>query len=159
MPPRGGSNTPTNPVDREARVRLIQQRLNKGLKVPYYGLVDPQTGDLTSVGTEAMFEGGVRPEGNIYANCEIIDFGSQSPNFQLKVWDRVGKVMRDRPAPIIISRLDDFQQRLLNDPDFSTAWAALNATRRQQIRDGFRRVLAQMLGSQQFRGESDEVEL
>lgn len=126
--------------------------------MPFYGLVD-QSGDLVSVGTESMFEGGVRPGGNTYANCEIVDFGQQSPNFQLKVWDKAAKVMRDRPTPIIISRLDDFQQRLINDPDFSAAWAAMNAQRKQQLRDGIRRVLGQMLGNYQYRGESDEVEL
>lgn len=126
--------------------------------MPYYGLVDEQ-GDLVSVGTEAMFEGGVRPEGNTYANFEIVDFGAVGPNFALKVWARAGKRLVDRPAPIIISRLDDFQQRLLNDPDFSVVWTALNATRKQQLRDGLRRVLGQMLGPQQFRGESDDVEL
>lgn len=125
----------------------------------YYGLVDPTTGDLISIGTEAMFEGGERPQGNTYAGWDIVDFGPTAPNGALKVWDRIQRIWIDRPIPARFSRLDDFQQRLLNDPDFSTVWNSLNATRKTQLRDGLRRVLGQMLGGQQWRDESEEVEL
>lgn len=125
----------------------------------YFGLIDPQTGDLVSTGTESMFDGGVRPEGSTYANYEIIDFGPQGPNFALKVWERAGKRLVDRPVPIVISRLDDIETRLLNDSEFSVMWASLNATRKAQLRNGWRRVVGQLLGGYQFRDESEKVEL
>lgn len=124
----------------------------------WYGLVAAD-GDLVSIGTEAMFEGGIRPEGSTYANCDIIEFGNQSPNFSQKIWDKNLRALVNRPAPILISRLDDIESWLLADPDFQAMWSGLNATRRQQLRNGWRRVIARLLGANQWRGESDEVEI
>jgi len=123
----------------------------------WYGLVEPITGDLVSVGTEAMF-----PGGNIDAFAGVYDrhdFGEVAPDFTGKLWSPVTRSIVNRPPPLLISRLDDIEAWLAADPDWSTAWSALNAARRNQIRNGLRRVLAVILGDHQWRGEEQTVEL
>jgi hypothetical protein len=123
----------------------------------WYGLVQPGTGDLVSVGTEAMF-----PDENINAFSGVydrVDFGETRPNFAMQMWNPTTRLMVDRPAPLLISRLDDIETWLLADPDWLAVWQSLSQARKTQIRTGFRRVLNRLLGNQQWRGESDGVEL
>ena len=123
----------------------------------WYGLVNPTTGDLVSVGTEAMF-----PDGNLDAFVGVydrVDFGADAPDFAVKLWVAVTRSLIDRPPPVIISRLDDLDAWFLADADWLTAWNAMNAARKTQIRTGLLRVLARFLGNQQWRGESETVEL
>lgn len=126
----------------------------------WYGLVNPETGDLASVGTESMFEGGIVPGlGEQYQGYNVIVFGETAPNWSMLTWDVPTQSVVPRPAPVIISRLDDIEQWLLADPDFILMWNALNQTRKTQLRNGWRRVMARLLGQQQWRGESEDVEL
>lgn len=123
----------------------------------WYGLADRTTGDLVSVGTEAMF-----PDGNIDAFQGVydrIDLGTTAPDFSAKVWNPTTRQLLDRPAPILISRLDDIEAWLQADPDWSAAWNSLSQARKTQIRSGLRRVMAKVLNSQQWRQESERVEL
>ena len=123
----------------------------------WYGLVDPATGELKSVGTIAMF-----PDGNLNAFdgiYDVIEFGETAPNFATHLWSTVLRQLVVRPAPIIVSRLDDFEAWLLADPDFLVVWNALNATRKAQVRLGLRRILTRMLGAQATRHESEPPEL
>jgi len=123
----------------------------------WYGLVDPVSGDLVSIGTEAMF-----PNGDISAFTGVYDvltFGGSAPDFAVHLWNPVTRALVPRPIPILISRLDDVEAWLLSDPDWLLAWNAMNATRRAQVRAGLRRVLAKVLGPQAFRQESQSVEI
>lgn len=117
----------------------------------WYFFVNQQTGDLVS-------EGSVVPEGIDTAAYEVRDVGAR-PDWTVKAWNPATKALFDRPLPILIDRLDDIQARFLADPDFAAVWATLNATRRTQIRTGIQRVLASMLRSLRFRGESEEAEV
>lgn len=123
----------------------------------WYGLVNPANGDLISVGSAAMFDGGVVVDP--YLGYSVITFGADAPDFAAKVWNTVTRLMVDRPAPILISRLDDIDAWLLADTDFALMWGAINATRRTQLRAGWRRVMAKVLGGQVWRGESESVEI
>jgi hypothetical protein len=130
----------------------------------WYGLVNPATGDLASVGTEAMFAGGAPPPaGQQYtsgdASFDVIEFGATAPDWATLVWEAATRSVKPRPAPVLISRLDDVEAWLLADPDFAAAWAAMNATRKAQIRNGWRRVLARLIGGQQWRQEDEQVEI
>ncbi|MBA2707575.1 MAG: hypothetical protein H0U59_07210 [Gemmatimonadaceae bacterium] len=122
----------------------------------WYGLVD-ESGDLVSVGTEGMFEGGVMTDP--YLGYSVVTFGSNSPDFSVKVWNKVSRALVDRPVPLLISRLDDIEAWLQADPDWILAWNAMNATRKTQIRNGWRRVMARLLGGHQWRGEEESVEI
>jgi hypothetical protein len=123
----------------------------------WYGLVDPATGALISVGTIGMF-----PDGNLDAFDGIYDvheFGLVAPNFATHLWSTTLRQLATRPAPVIVSRLDDFEAWLLSDPDFLLAWNALNATRKAQVRLGMRRILTRMLGSQVNRQQEETPEI
>ena len=123
----------------------------------WYGLVEPTTGELKSVGTIAMF-----PDGNLNAFdgiYDVIEFGTTAPNFATHLWSMALRALIDRPAPVLVSRLDDFETWLLSDPDFLVVWNALNATRKAQVRLGIRRILTRMLGTQVNRHESETPEL
>ena len=128
----------------------------------WYGLVNQTTNDLASVGTEAMFEGKVYP-GTTYTSgaqtFDVITFGETAPDWATLTWDAPTRSIKPRPAPVLISRLDDVEQWLLSDPDFLFAWNNLSATRKARLRDGWRRVVAKLLGGQVWRGESEEVEI
>jgi hypothetical protein len=123
----------------------------------WYGLVRPATGDLASVGTEAMF-----PDGDLNAFVgvyDVVSFGETPPNWAVKIWIAATRSLLDRPPPVLISRLDDIEAWLIADPDFALAWNSLNATRKTQVRTGLRRVMAKILGGQEWRQENDTVEL
>jgi hypothetical protein len=123
----------------------------------WYGLVDPATGTLVSVGTEAMF-----PEGNLDAfdgTYDVVEFGPDRPDFSAKIWSSTLRQLIDRPPPVLISRLDDYEAWLMADPDFALAWSGINAARRAQIRLGVRRVLQRLLGPQVNRHESETPEI
>jgi hypothetical protein len=123
----------------------------------WYGLVDSATGDLVSVGTEAMF-----PDGNINAYQGVydrVDFGASAPDFAISLWNPTTRAFVPRPVPILISRLDDIQTWLQSDPDWLAVWNTLTTARKTQIRTGFRRVLAKVLDARQWRSEDETVEL
>lgn len=123
----------------------------------WYGLVEPDTGNLVSVGTEAMF-----PDGNMDAfagQYDVVEFGVDRPDFSGKMWSSSLRAIIDRPPPVILSRLDDIDDLLLADPDFSTLWGNLNATRRNQLRIGLRRVIGRILGSHVSRYPDESMEL
>ncbi len=123
----------------------------------WYGLVDPATGELKSVGTAAMF-----PDGNLTAFAGIYDvvvFGEAQPDLGAKLWSLNLRTLIDRPPPVLVSRLDDVETWLLADPDWQAVWATLNATRRAQIRIGFRRIVQRLLGAQVNRSQDETPEL
>lgn len=123
----------------------------------WYGLVQPTSGDLVSVGTESMF-----PDGNIDAFTGVydrVDFGAVAPDFAVNLWNPTTRALIPRPAPILVDRLNDIEAVLLADADWVAVWNALSTVRKTQIRTGFRRVLAFFLGGARFRGESDGIEL
>jgi hypothetical protein len=123
----------------------------------WYGLVDPATGALISVGTIGMF-----PDGNLDAFdgvYDVVEFGANRPNFATHLWSTTLRQLVVRPAPVIVSRLDDFESWLLADPDFLLAWNSMNATRKGQVRLGMRRILTRMLGSQVNRQQEETPEI
>jgi hypothetical protein len=123
----------------------------------WYGLIQPSSGDLVSVGTETMF-----PESNIDAFNGVYDrvqFGETKPDFSTQMWNPTTRLMVERPIPLLISRLDDIEAWLQSDADWLAVWNTLSQARRTQIRTGLRRVLNRVLGPQQWRGESETVEL
>ena len=123
----------------------------------WYGLVRPETGELVSVGSAAMF-----PDGNLQAFAGIYDvvtFGETQPDFGAKLWSLNLRTLIDRPPPVLVSRLDDVEAWLLADPDWQAVWATLNATRRAQIRVGFRRILQRLLGAQVNRQQDETPEI
>lgn len=117
----------------------------------WYFFIRNDTGDLVS-------EGSAIPEGIDTQVYEVRDVGSR-PDWTVKAWNPTLKTLYDRPLPILIDRLDDIEAWLLNDADFLAIWNTLNATRKQQVRTGIRRVLAKLLGTRQFRDESERVEV
>lgn len=119
----------------------------------WYGLVDPNTGELKSVGTEAMF-GPDTP-----AALQTVEFGAERPDFGALQWDAATRTTKPRPAPVLIDRLDDIEAWLMADPDFASVWSSLSAARRTTIRTGIRRVLARVAGSRRFRQQNEPGEL
>lgn len=136
----------------------IRRALERGEKVPWYGLISAD-GDLVSVGTESMFEGGVRPEGDTYANYDIVDFGETQPDMRLNVWERSNRRFVARPIPVKADRVSDIRARLEADPDWSAEVGRLSAQRRDTVYTGLARVLDVILGSQRYREEDEAVEL
>jgi hypothetical protein len=126
----------------------------------WYGLVNATTGDLVSVGTETMFEGGTAPQsGTQYQGYDVLEFGETGPNWSTLQWQPSTRTVVPRPAPVLISRLDDIEAWLQADPDWLAVWNTLSQARRTQIRTGLRRILNRVMGPQQWRGESETVEL
>lgn len=123
----------------------------------WYGLVEPATGDLKSVGTVSMF-----PDGNLDAFDGVYDvhvFGETQPDFATKIWSLALRSLVDRPPPVIVSRLDDIEAWLLADDDFLLVWNNINATRRSQLRIGIRRIVQRLLGAQVNRRQEEPVEV
>ena len=123
----------------------------------YYGLVEPTSGNLVSVGTIAMF-----PDGNLDAFdgvYDVVEFGTTKPNFAFQLWNPTTRQMMTRPAPIIVSRVDDAWTWLLADPDFQTLWSSLNNNRKTTTELAVRRILSRMLGSQINRDQNEQPEL
>lgn len=128
----------------------------------WYGLVQPASGDLVSVGTEAMFPLGEDGQPNLNAYQGVYDvhtFGESRPDFALFLWNPTTRALVDRPIPLLISRLDDIEAWLAADPDWVAGWQALTPEMRQRIRQGLRKILNRLLGPQQWRGQHEEVEL
>lgn len=123
----------------------------------WYGLIDDATGDLVSVGTEAMFPG--KDIANVPAGMTRHDFGADRPEFARKVWNAAQRRLDDRPAPVMRDRRDDLMAMFQADADFMVVWNALNATRKNQLRNGLRRVLAQFLGEQMMRRDDEPMEI
>jgi hypothetical protein len=123
----------------------------------WYGLVDPATGELKSVGTEAMF-----PDGNLDAFAGVYDvhaFGANQPDFATHRWSETTRTLEPRPAPVLVDRLDDIEQWLMADPDFAAAWQSMNQTQRTAIRTGIRRVLVRVAGGRRYRQTDEPAEL
>lgn len=123
----------------------------------WYGLVQPATGELVSVGTIAMF-----PDGNLNAFdgvYDVVEFGATQPNFALKLWSAALLALIDRPPPVLVSRLDDVEAWLLADTDFLLVWNNINATRRNQLRIGIRRIVQRLLGPQVNRAPEEAPEI
>lgn len=123
----------------------------------WYGLVDPASGDLVSVGTVSLF-----PDGNHDAFMgvyDVVEFGPERPNFSAYIWSPSLRRLIDRPLPVVVSRLDDFEALLVADADFGEIWANLNEQRRTKIRLGLRRVLGRLLGHKVSRLQDEPVEL
>ena len=136
----------------------IRERLNRGEPVAWFGLVN-NNGDLASVGTESMFEGGVRPASDTYLDFTIIDFGDNRPDMTVNVWDREGRRFVARPIPVVADRVADIRERLEVDADWSAAIGRLSAARRDTIYNGLERTLDQILGEKRYRNPDEDVEL
>jgi hypothetical protein len=117
----------------------------------WYFFINNANGDLVS-------EGSTVPEGIDTDVYEVRDVVTR-PDWTVKSWNPTLKQLFDRPLPILIDRLDDIEARFLADPDFSAVWAALNATRKAQLRTGIMRVLASFIGARRFRQEDERVEV
>lgn len=123
----------------------------------WYGLVDPVTGELKGVGTEAMFPGG--DIHSLDGTYDIHTFGENSPNFASSRWNNATRGLETRPAPVLIDRLDDIESWLMSDPDFSSAWNSMNQTQRTSVRIGIRRVLVRVAGARRYRQQGESAEL
>lgn len=119
----------------------------------WYGLINPDTGDLVGVGTETMM-GPDTPDRLI-----VHEFGAQPPNFETHLWNRDTRAMELRPVRVLIDRLDDIEAWLMSDPDFATVWNSLSAARRTTLRTGIRRVLLRVAGARRFRDQTEPPEL
>jgi hypothetical protein len=126
----------------------------------WYLFYNPNTGDLVSSGSALPEHLAVclEPTPNPACLFHVRDVG-ESPDWAVKLWDRLTRTLVDQPVPILIDRLDDIQTRLLADPDFVARWNALNVNQRNQLRTGIMRVLAALVGSRRFRQEDERVEL
>jgi hypothetical protein len=123
----------------------------------WFGVVQPSSGELLSLGTEAMF-----PNGDINAfvgRFDRVDFGETRPDFAVKRWNVTTRALEDRPLPVLISRLDDIEAWLQADADWVAVWTSLNAARRTQIRTGLRRILTRLMGPRTMREENEQAEL
>jgi hypothetical protein len=118
----------------------------------WIGLVDPDSGDLVSVGTDAT----IGPD--TPTNLLVHDFGAQ-PDFGTHVWDVSTRSLKARPAPVMKDRLDDIEAWLMSDSDFSQAWGTMNQQQRTAVRTGVRRVLVRVAGARRFREQSEAAEL
>lgn len=123
----------------------------------WYGLINEETGDLASVGTESMFEGGVVV--NPYQGFTVITFGETGPDWASLKWDAPTRSVVPRPAPVLISRIDDIETWLMADADFRAVWDSLTAARKTRLRNGWQRIVRKLIGENEWRGESDQVEL
>lgn len=123
----------------------------------WYGLIDDATGDLVSVGTEAMFPG--KDTANVPAGMTRHEFGANRPDFAAKLWNAAQRRLDDRPAPVLRDRRDDLLAMFQANPDFMAVWSSLNAKRKTQLRTGIRDVLLAFLGAHVTREESEPVEL
>lgn len=119
--------------------------------MPWYLFIRRSDGDLVS-------EGSVVPDKLDTDQYEVQEH-PERPDWTVKAWNPSQKALYDRPVPILIDRLDDIEARFLADADFAAVWGALNATRKQQLRDGIKRVLASIVGGRRFRQENEQVEL
>jgi hypothetical protein len=123
----------------------------------WYGLVEPSTGNLVSVGTEALF-----PNGDLNAFTgvyEVVTFGETAPNWATQLWNATTRALVARPPQVFADRLDDIEAYFQNDADYMTVWNALSQTRKTQLRTGLRRVLGFFLGGARYRDESEAAEL
>lgn len=102
----------------------------------WYGLYDPNTGELASIGTVAMFAGRERPQGARYQDFSIVGFGSARPDLSKVMWDGVTRTLVPRPPePVPPSEIDLLMQRL----GLQAEWLALNANQRRNIEAAIRR--------------------
>lgn len=123
----------------------------------WYGLIEPGSGSLVSVGTESMF-----PGGDIDAFIGVFDrhtFGETRPDFALYIWNPASRALVERPIPLLISRLDDIEAWLAADPDWVAGWQSMTPEMRQKVRQGLRKILNRLLGPQQWREQHEDVEL
>ena len=123
----------------------------------WYGLIDDATGDLVSVGTEAMFPNG--DIANVPAGTMRHEFGETRPEFAAKLWNASLRRLEDRPAPVLKDRRDDLFELFQQNSDFMAVWNSLNTNRRNQLRTGTRDVLLTFLGAHVTRQENEPVEL
>lgn len=119
--------------------------------MPWFLFVLKSNGDLVS-------EGSMVPAG-LDTDVYEVQEHAERPDWTVKAWNPATKVLFDRPLPILIDRLDDIEARFLADADFAAVWAALNVTRRTQLRTGIMRVLAALIGARRFRQEDERVEI
>lgn len=102
---------------------------------PWYGLYDDESGDLQSIGTSAMFEGGKRPKGNSYNGLRIVDFGDERPDLSAVMWDAEQRSMVARPPePEPKTSADLLIEALAED----AAWTALSRQQQQQLETAIR---------------------
>lgn len=123
----------------------------------WYGLWTTATGDLVSVGTEAMFPGG--DPANVPAGTTRIDFGATRPDFAAQRWNPATRALEPRPAPVLVDRVDDFMAAFAADTDYSAVFGALTANRKTQIQAGLRRVLAARLNGMRMRQQAESADL
>jgi hypothetical protein len=123
----------------------------------WYGLVNKQTGDLVSIGTESMFEN--RDPARLPAGVDRVDFGANQPDQATNLWNAATRTWTARPAPVLVDRIADIETRLAADADWSAVFNGLTNARKTQLRTGWQRVMTGVLGGRRFRDSSEGVEV
>ena len=109
----------------------------------WWGLVDANTGELLSVGSEAMF-----PDKDIHAfdkvdGIIVVDFVDKF-DFSDKSWDNDSRTLIDRPVPPKISRIDETITKIESHPEWSKAVIVGEESVITAIRD----IVTELLGTQ-----------
>ena len=101
----------------------------------WFGVYDPVTGELRSIGTEAMFVERARPKGDEYNGLRIAEFGDDRPDLSLVEWDASTRQMRERPPqPPPKSEADLLMDALVTEQ----AWAALSRSQQTAMETAIR---------------------
>jgi hypothetical protein len=123
----------------------------------WYGLIDATTGELLSIGTEAMFDSG--DVSKVPPGHQRRDFGASKPDLATQMWDAATRTWIARPAPVVIDRITDIQNLLLANSNFSTTYNTLTTARKNALIAGLRAVLSDVLGPHANRAQNESVNL
>lgn len=116
---------------------------------PWKLIVDRQSGEIVSEGT-------VLAPG-IEETHDVIDVGTKPADGRR--WNPANRTFEERPAPVLVDRLDDVQDRFQANADFMAVYGPLSAARKAQLRTGIRAVLSDLLRHLRYRRQGERIEL
>lgn len=114
----------------------------------WYAVYETLSGKLISIGSDDNIAITVGLD-----QSSVLLVGGQ-PDLSQVMWDTTLHLFVNRPAKILIDRLDDIQNHA-DYADFMTAFNSLNATNRQRIRNG----VIWLLKNYRFRNQNEGVRL
>lgn len=106
----------------------------------WYAVYETTTGRLVSIGDQVADP---LPDGLIAAEL------ASAPDLRSVMWDNVARAFTNRPAPVLVDRLDDLRAM----PGVTALWNSLNGTQKTVLANA----LIALLGGARYRKSGQPV--
>lgn len=127
----------------------------------WYLIVNRKSGELVSMGTVLAEDIHTREDqkGRKEPLYDVIEYGKERPDLEKLVWDSERREFVERPAPVLIDRLEELETMLQGDQDWVAIKSELPSSRQKNLDDSWKRQLIELLGDRRFRRDDEPFAL